>query len=156
MKPSYTIQINVDGKKIKLPPDVYDHKQYPTCKCGRRYVPLKPYMRCCMLCGVKNGLYIPKKQKVLPTPIVRLEKAIIGAETMVKLSDYVIEKRAPYVRSVKAKKKRTTRGPQKKVHDGCSKGGAGLYSKKPPNNLKPVTKEEIDAVFRKRGMTKQA
>lgn len=37
-------------KKRKLPPDVYRHKDYPVCVCGRKYVIIFPSQTQCPFC----------------------------------------------------------------------------------------------------------
>lgn len=34
----------------QLPKDIFEHKEYPICKCGRKYVPLKEDPSKCFYC----------------------------------------------------------------------------------------------------------
>ena len=38
------------GEQFYMKPDVYDHKEYPTCQCGRKYVPINKSDKKCFFC----------------------------------------------------------------------------------------------------------
>lgn len=39
-----------DCRWYNLPKDIYSHKKYPLCKCGRKYVPIKHGDTKCFFC----------------------------------------------------------------------------------------------------------
>lgn len=50
--PDYDFNLNslldrdIGCRWYKMPDDVYEHKEYPICKCGRKYVPVDKHKAC--------------------------------------------------------------------------------------------------------------
>ncbi len=44
-----------------LPRDIYQHKQYPVCKCGRKFVPINKGDKTCFFCNFTE----PTPQKIV-------------------------------------------------------------------------------------------
>ena len=42
---------------IKFNTDAFKHKQYPTCRCGQKYVPLLHRKNQCPKCYARNNRY---------------------------------------------------------------------------------------------------
>ena len=42
---------NLDELNIIFPPGIFDHKVYPLCKCGRRFVPINKGDKECFWCN---------------------------------------------------------------------------------------------------------
>lgn len=49
----------------RMPTDVYEYKQYPTCKCGRKYVPINKGDKECFYCQFRDTDI--RKPTALPT-----------------------------------------------------------------------------------------